>query len=58
MTALVSHLMDALCWTPIAPLIGAARRRKIQSQTRERSDVHRISKLLNTIMLAHGDMLS
>lgn len=50
--------MDALCWTPIAPLIGAARRRRIQFKTRERSDVHRISKLLNTIMLAHGDMLS
>tara|TARA_B100000767_G_scaffold272742_1_gene301142 strand:- start:946 stop:1122 length:177 start_codon:yes stop_codon:yes gene_type:complete len=58
MTAATSQLMDALCWTPAAPIIRAARRYRIQNKTQEQSDVHRISTLLNTIMHAHGDMLS
>ncbi|MCH1529269.1 MAG: hypothetical protein L7S46_06045 [Candidatus Poseidoniaceae archaeon] len=58
MTTTTSHLLDALCWTPAAPFIRAIRRHSIARRTREEYDVHRISKLLSTIMLAHGDLLS
>ena len=58
MNIATSRLNDALCWTPLAPLIRAARRHRIGRRTREQNDVHRISTLLSSIMLAHGDMLS
>ncbi|MEJ6563458.1 MAG: hypothetical protein QNL85_07125 [Euryarchaeota archaeon] len=58
MTTTVTLVLDALCWTPAAPFIRAARRHRIGYRTREQTDVYRISSLLSTIMLAHGDMLS
>ena len=32
--------------------------KQLQKQTQEQRDVHRISRLLNTILLAHSDLLS
>ena len=58
MNATTARLNDALCWTPLAPFIRAVRRYRIGRRTREQNDVHRISVLLSSIMLAHGDMLS
>jgi hypothetical protein len=58
MNATTARLNDALCWTPLAPLVRAARKYRIGRRTREQNDVHRISVLLSSIMLAHGDMLS
>jgi len=47
-----------MCWTAAAPLIHVLRRRQLQKQTQEQQDVHRISRLLNKILLAHSDLLS
>ncbi|MDA8555870.1 hypothetical protein N9K73_00700 [Candidatus Poseidoniales archaeon] len=58
MNATTARLNDALCWTPLALLVRAARKYRIGRRTREQNDVHRISVLLSSIMLAHGDMLS
>ncbi|HJL97085.1 MAG TPA: hypothetical protein QF401_02935 [Candidatus Poseidoniaceae archaeon] len=58
MTTLVNRCLDLMCWTAAAPLIHVLRRRQLQKQTQEQQDVHRISRLLNKILLAHSDLLS
>ncbi|MDP6333366.1 MAG: hypothetical protein QF479_01880 [Candidatus Poseidoniaceae archaeon] len=51
-------VMDALCWTPLASIVRYSRKRVINRKIPEDYDIRRINKLLNNIMLAHGDMLS
>jgi hypothetical protein len=53
-----NSVMDALCWTPLAPIVRYSRKRVINKKTPEDYDVRRIRELLNNIMVAHGDMLS
>ncbi|NCG01747.1 MAG: hypothetical protein GWP25_08155 [Euryarchaeota archaeon] len=58
MTTLVNRCLDLMCWTAAAPLVRALRKRQLHKQTQEQRDVHRISRLLNSILLAHSDLLS
>lgn len=58
MTTLTNRCLDLLCWTAAAPLIHVLREKQLQKQTQELRDVRRISLLLNTILLAHSDLLS
>ena len=51
-------VMDALCWTPLALIIRKARMRKMSKLAAENYDIRRINKLINQIMIVHGDMLS
>jgi len=52
------HLIDAACWTPIAPLIRKYRISKLIAITNEKRDIKKISAILSTIMAAHSDLLS
>jgi hypothetical protein len=52
------NLIDAACWTPIAPLIRKYRILKLIKTTNEKRDIKKISVILSTIMAAHSDLLS
>ena len=52
------NLIDAACWTPIAPLIRKYRISKLIAITNEKRDIKKISIILSTIMAAHSDLLS
>jgi len=52
------HLIDAACWTPIAPIIRKYRIAKLMKTTNEKRDIKKISVILSTIMAAHSDLLS
>jgi len=52
------HLVDAACWTPIAPIIRKYRISKLIKTTNEKRDIKKISILLSAIMAAHSDLLS
>ncbi|MCP2505072.1 MAG: hypothetical protein NLN65_07235 [Candidatus Poseidoniaceae archaeon] len=58
MTTFTNRCLDLMCWTAVAPLVHVLRKRQLHKQTQEQRDVHRISRLLNTILLAHSDLLS
>ncbi|MBT3441639.1 MAG: hypothetical protein HON05_00505 [Euryarchaeota archaeon] len=58
MTNLLNRSLDLMCWTAAAPLVRHLRVRQLQKQTQEQRDIHRISRLLNRILVAHSDMLS
>ncbi|MEJ6653033.1 MAG: hypothetical protein QNL55_01550 [Euryarchaeota archaeon] len=52
------YLIDAACWTPIAPIIRKYRITRLIRTTNEQRDINKISILLSTIMAAHSDLLS
>ena len=58
MTTVINRTLDIMCWTFAAPLVHYLRRKQLQKVTQEQRDIRRISHLLNTILVAHGDMLS
>jgi len=47
-----------MCWTAAAPMIHYLRKKQLHKETQEQRDIRRISRLLNTILVAHGDLLS
>ncbi len=58
MKSIINKCLDAMCWTAAAPIVRMLREHQLNRRTQEQRDVHRIGRLLNSIMSAHGDMLS
>ncbi|MDP6234813.1 MAG: hypothetical protein QF364_03130 [Candidatus Poseidoniaceae archaeon] len=58
MTTVINRILDIMCWTAAAPMIHYLRKKQLHKETQEQRDIRRISRLLNTILLAHGDLLS
>jgi hypothetical protein len=52
------YIIDAACWTPIAPIIRKYRIYKLIKTTNEKRDIKKISVILSAIMAAHSDLLS
>ena len=52
------RLEDALCWTVLAPLVRARRRRIERRISQEFFDRQRIDRVLNEIVRQHADLLS
>ena len=48
---------DALCWTILAPLVRARRRRIERRVSQEFFDRQRIDRVLNEILRQHADLL-
>tara|TARA_B100000614_G_scaffold40905_1_gene33712 strand:- start:781 stop:951 length:171 start_codon:yes stop_codon:yes gene_type:complete len=53
-----NKLLDVLCWTPLAKPIRAMRIHRINRVARENYDKRKIDKLINQIVINHGDLLS
>ena len=51
------RLEDALCWTILAPLVRARRRRIERRVSQELFDRQRIDRVLNEILRQHADLL-
>ena len=51
------RLEDALCWTILAPLVRARRRRVERRVSQEFFDRQRIDRVLNEILRQHADLL-
>lgn len=51
------RLEDALCWTILAPLVRARRRRIERRVSQEFFDRQRIDRVLNEILRQHADLL-
>lgn len=58
MNPLRLRLEDALCWTILAPLVRARRRRIERRVSQEFFDRQRIDRVLNEILLQHADLLA
>jgi hypothetical protein len=54
----IETLLNILCWTPLAKPIRAIRLIKINRVARENYDLKKIDRLINQIMMQHGDLLS
>ena len=54
----IQTVLNILCWTPLAKPIRAIRLIKINRVARENYDRKKIDRLINKIMLQHGDLLS
>jgi hypothetical protein len=54
----IETLLNILCWTPLAKPIRAIRLIKINRVAREKYDLKKIDRLINQIMMQHGDLLS
>jgi hypothetical protein len=48
---------EALCWTVLAPLVRARRRKMERRISRELHDKARIDRVLNEIVAQHADLL-
>jgi DNA-binding transcriptional LysR family regulator len=57
MNTVICHLEEALCWTVLAPLVRARRRRYERKITQELHDRQRIDRVLNDIVRQHADLL-
>lgn len=57
MNPVLSHLEEVLCWTVLAPIIRARRRRNERKITQELHDRQRIDMVLNDIVRQHADLL-
>ena len=57
MNSVLLQLEDALCWTVLAPLVRARRRRSARKITQELHDRQRIDRVLNEIVSQHADLL-
>ena len=51
------RIEDALCWTILAPLVRARRRRIERRVSQEFFDRQRIDRVLNEILRQHADLL-
>ncbi len=57
MHPIMLRLEDALCWTVLAPLVRARRRRMERRISQEWFDRQRIDRVLNEIVRQHADLL-
>ena len=51
------RLEEALCWTVLAPIVRARRRRLERRISQEWFDRQRIDRVLNEIVRQHADLL-
>lgn len=58
MNPLILRLEDALCWTVLAPIVRARRRRIERRISQEFFDRQRIDQVLNEIVRQHADLLT
>ena len=57
MHPMLIHVEDALCWTILAPVVRARRRRLERRISQEVYDRQRIDRVLNEIVEHHADLL-
>ncbi|MEC8632974.1 MAG: hypothetical protein VXY10_06035 [Candidatus Thermoplasmatota archaeon] len=57
MNPIMLRLEEALCWTVLAPLVRARRRRMERRISQEWVDRQRIDRVLNEIVRQHADLL-
>ena len=57
MNTIMLRLEEALCWTVLAPLVRARRRRMERRISQEWFDRQRIDRVLNEIVRQHADLL-
>ena len=57
MNPIMLRLEEALCWTVLAPLVRARRRRMERRISQEWFDRQRIDRVLNDIVRQHADLL-
>ena len=57
MNPIILRLEEALCWTVLAPLVRARRRRMERRISQEWFDRQRIDRVLNEIVRQHADLL-
>jgi len=57
MNTMLVHVEDALCWTILAPVVRARRRRLERRISQEVYDRQRIDRVLNEIVEHHADLL-
>ena len=57
MNPIMLCLEEALCWTVLAPLVRARRRRMERRISQEWFDRQRIDRVLNEIVRQHADLL-
>mgnify|MGYP006255011397 FL=1 len=57
MNPMLVHVEDALCWTILAPVVPARRRRLERRISQEVYDRQRIDRVLNEIVEHHADLL-
>lgn len=55
--AAVRDAADLLCWTPLAPMIRAARRARIQTATRDGRMRQRAAAICAEVQRDHADLL-
>ena len=57
MNPMLVHVEDVLCWTILAPVVRARRRRLERRISQEVYDRQRIDRVLNEIVEHHADLL-
>ena len=57
MNPIMLRLEEVLCWTVLAPLVRARRRRMERRISQEWFDRQRIDRVLNEIVRQHADLL-
>jgi len=57
MPHVLMQVEEALCWTVLAPLVRARRRKMERRISRELHDKARIDRVLNEIVAQHADLL-
>ena len=57
MNPMLVHVEDALCWTILAPVVRARRRRLERRISQEVYDRQRIDRVLNELVEHHADLL-
>lgn len=57
MNTMLVQVEDALCWTILAPVVRARRRRLERRISQEVYDRQRIDRVLNEIVEHHADLL-
>ena len=57
MNPMLVHVEDALCWTILAPVVRARRRRHERLISQELYDRQRNDRVLNEIVEHHADLL-
>ena len=57
MNPMLVHVEEALCWTILAPVVRARRRRLERRISQEVYDRQRIDRVLNEIVEHHADLL-
>ena len=57
MNPMLVHVEDALCWTILAPVVRARRRRRERRISQEVYARQRLARVLNEIVEHHADLL-